>query len=182
LPDIFPATFSAGAVPDNWTETTVLPGFVGFGISTGVGHGQFVYAGGSNDPDPAGGNYRQTSIGANVNAFGDIYTLTFDVSTENVGTGSWTAKFLVDGATVATSTPVVLAGVNAWSSHSFEWTADTLGALGIQFDFELTSAAPQNLFLDNVGLSYEPVPEPSTVALSIVGLSGMLLARRKRKE
>ncbi len=163
LPDISPATYQRELVPEHWTQT-VVTGLVAYGVGGDKEslEGQCVYAGGNNVSGDATGNFAQTDVGASVHAVGDVYMLTFEVGGENpVGEGSWTAKLLVDGNEVASSEPVIVSGAAPWTTQSLAWSANTMGVLGVQFDYAILSFDNTNLLLDNVSLSYVPKPVTS---------------------
>ena len=167
LPSIAPDPYRF-TVPTDWSYS----GSGAIGVEQG-GSGQCLFL-------ASGNGTLQNDIGANVHALGDIYTLTFDGASLNPnGLGSWTANLLVDGNVVASST-IAFNGYNDFAQYSVVWTANTAGALGVEFVGVGTGST--QLALDNVGLSYNSVPEPSTMALLMTGLVGLLAnAWRKRK-
>ncbi len=206
----FTATGGAGVgqgiVEGNWLYQTSNPVDVAGTQDQSVSPGNPVGTDGNNWAflnlsGPGGTTYGMITSAATVTTIAPSTTYDLTVSVgENVQTGGYdlsgnfTVSLLANGVAIATS-PVQL-GVDltkgAFTDISTSFTSPASGGVdGQNLTIQLYSVADgrgnippelggeQSLF-DNVRLSANPVPEPSTVVLGGLGVATLLIAARRR--
>ena len=141
----------------------------------------FVYYSGA--PSPLGTAFAQTATDAdrafmNVVEGGIAGALNFFYSTPQAITGAVRAYSGLDGTGSLLGSFDLLA--NDASSAYDTWTAATFAFSGIARSFDFTASANVAGF-DNIAATVTPVPEPSTIALMLVGGAGMLRAAARRR-
>jgi hypothetical protein len=124
-----------------------------------------------------------------VSALADsIYTLTFDVdqlSLLNLLTAA-RASITVDGVAVSSlsngSLLGLLNGTGGLDTVSFQYTTGgsvPTGNLGVEFEISNVVSVGSGIVLDNIRMDVVPVPEPTSALL--VGLAGLRLMLRRRR-
>lgn len=105
-------------------------------------------------------------------AIGDTITMTFYVGNSKAQddpAGAPTPLFTLNGSEAYSGSVTNTAANGEFVPVSIQWTATSAGNLGIKF----TGGG----WLDAVSVEVEPIPEPASMAM--LGLGGVLLARRR---
>jgi hypothetical protein len=179
-----PAGGGTPAVVDDWTEET--------------GSGEFLdNAGTTNKPDADSVLYLNTTTAAVNQDLGHNWSLSDSFTLDIIGhnpnwdqTGTFKVQLrqtddtiLWDSGDLNVDNTVVGASYTG-TGHIFNWTFDAsafsgAGVLeGEQLNIRIASVT-NTTYIDDVSLSFDTVPEPSTTAL--LGLGGLALILRRRK-
>ncbi|MCZ7634970.1 MAG: PEP-CTERM sorting domain-containing protein [Verrucomicrobia bacterium] len=120
----------------------------------------------------------QAYVGADVNSLAPVGTaLPFRTGT---AAGYITSTAITTGIAAGTSVTVVMRAWEAAKGATYEAAVAGGGIYGSSNPVTLTLSSPPAAPTDMVGLqSFNLIPEPSTMALGVLGVAALLLRRRQ---
>lgn len=137
-----------------------------------------------NQGNPPSGVFAQATLTQSVLAVLPFYTLTFDAKKEaNFTAATWDVSISSSGTGGSDSINLLTAATGSFANYSLNLAGvspgDTLTVTARMVDGRDAAANPQSAFLDNFVLTASAVPEPSTVALGVAALMGLVAIRRR---
>ncbi len=136
----------------------------------------------------AGQSYRGGGISQTINGLtsGTSYDVTFYwAGAQQKGfTGATTEQVQVSFGSQVKSTQVVnneSHGFTGWMEERFSFTADSTSDVLNFLAIGSPDGVPPFVLLDGVSVDLHPVPEPGTLALSALGVLGLIAVRARRR-
>ena len=186
------ALLSLAAV-SSWAQGTV--DFRNGGITFGAAADRFVYKGEVGGTKLVGTNYvaglyfgTPTDAGAGGRAADNGRLVKFRPTTTTLP-GLWAVptpvSFVLDGVTEGQSTTLQVRVWDATKFSTFDAAMAGRGEVGISKTFAYTvptaGSTPDKYYMEGLrAFAVNPVPEPSTIALGVLGVAGLLALRRRK--